>query len=820
VVIILRLPEGAQETGRLTVEAGGRASLTALIRNQSGIVDNYDLEVVGLPDEWWTVAPPTVYLVPFGAPGGSYEGEVEIQIHPPRTAQAEARAWPIEVVARSKAEAGASGSAATTVVITPFTDLESRLRPEVVAGRRKGTFGIEVNNRSNAPIDVAVTAVDSENACRFDFEHPELTAAPGRRAGTVFTVHPRKHIWIGRTTDRRFDVAVRVVGSDAAGPRSQAVFRQKPWIPKWSLAVPPVIVGAVVLALTLLPNNTTVPALKGMLLSKAEAVIQNAHLKLAAKPTLPDPAPAGARIVDQDIKAGSTVKSGSTVTVTILEPVPNLKGKIQSTAGQLLQAAGLASQPQVEQIVSSATPGTIIDTDPPAGTMVRLGSLITVKVAVGTTTRTVPNVVGSSLADAQATLTKAGLTCECPQPPPGLTFTTAFVNSQLERPGATVRVGSLVAVTVRPKVTPKGPTVPAVAGLTATAAAAALAAQGVTPQTVWQLSETTPANTAIGTSLPPKSKLTPGSTVQLFVSAGFPKVVFSDGTALKVMSGVPGGTVQPLTTPPAGQMDIEPTWRPQPSSTLVAYRRQSSNTSGKIWVVDEAKGPSSAYPLTPGPDDRRPAFSPDGKVVAFIHDSGSGTVQQLCFRAFPYGTASCVSGTTTVDRPTWSPDGKAILVVAVSATVSTQYDLVEYASTQPDSANASDWTSQGVVANQLGGQPSEGVQFAAWAPNGKQVAIVANWNHPSVNSVFLSPVASGVLGTPVDNPPISGCEVAWRPDSQELLVSQGQGGCANPSGEIVRVDTTVGASTSGTQKPLLTAGGQNAAWQYLPVTGG
>src|SRR4051795_12092225 len=103
--IVLRLPEGDPakgETLHQAVEPGQRARVLALVRNQSGIVDNYDLRVEGMPDDWWSIFPSTVYLVPFGA-GGTYEQEVEVHLHPPRTPQAEARVWDLKVVADSKA---------------------------------------------------------------------------------------------------------------------------------------------------------------------------------------------------------------------------------------------------------------------------------------------------------------------------------------------------------------------------------------------------------------------------------------------------------------------------------------------------------------------------------------------------------------------------------------------------------------------------------------------------------------------------------------------------------------------------------------------
>ena len=51
-------------------------------------------------------------------------------------------------------------------------------------------------------------------------------------------------------------------------------------------------------------------------------------------------------------------------------------------------------------------------------------------------------------------------------------------------------------------------------------------------------------------------------------------------------------------------------------------------------MADISKGATSARPMTAGPDDRRPAFSPDGKVIAFIRrtpTSSGGTDGDLCF---------------------------------------------------------------------------------------------------------------------------------------------------------------------------------------------
>ena len=60
--LTLRLPgddgaDGGQVS--VSVQPGARVTLVGLIRNQSDVVDNFDLSVRGLPDDWWTIAPAT-----------------------------------------------------------------------------------------------------------------------------------------------------------------------------------------------------------------------------------------------------------------------------------------------------------------------------------------------------------------------------------------------------------------------------------------------------------------------------------------------------------------------------------------------------------------------------------------------------------------------------------------------------------------------------------------------------------------------------------------------------------------------------------------
>jgi hypothetical protein len=271
----------------------------------------------------------------------------------------------------------------------------------------------------------------------------------------------------------------------------------------------------------------------------------------------------------------------------------------------------------------------------------------------------------------------------------------------------------------------------------------------------------------------------------------------------------------------SGDAEDEPAW--QPNGTLIAYRRGPSGNpnQGQIWMTDLSKGATSAHPMTAGPDDRRPAFSPNGKVIAFIRrtpNTSGGTDGDLCFVsvASTLHQGVCIKDPNfSVDRPTWSPDGRAILVVAVDPANANQTELGEYTTANPNSPNTQDWVWQGLVTDKLHGtKPGEGILFAAFAPDGKTVALVANWGvqNTSLFKIFTATWAGGQLGTPTPvAPAIRACEVAWRSDSQELAVTQSDN-CNTGQGAIVRVKL----SDPGTVTTLRAAGGQNPTWQ--PIT--
>jgi beta-lactam-binding protein with PASTA domain len=516
VALTLRLPDGqfGDEGGRVkvAVEPGGRTLLRALVRNQSTIVDNYDLSVVGLPDGWWTIAPPTVYLVPFGA-GGTYEQEVDVHIHPPRTPDAEAKTWSIDVAVRSRAHEVQVAAATANVDIAPYRDLRTDLTPDRASGRRQAKFTFAAENRANAPVTAELAALDTDGECAFHFAQPSVTIAPGERVEVPFAVRPPRNIWVGRSRDRQFQATATPRDGDIPVAPQMGTYRQRPWLPLPVVAAAPLLAILAVAVLLLLPKNATVPDLTKV---KDRAAVGTALFKAR------------------------------------LNPIPN-----------------------VEKQAGGGAPGAIVKQVPEAGKKVKRGTAVTIYVVVGTGAVTVPSVVGMKLQDAAAVLVDAGLQLgEALPPPPD---PQATITSQIPAAGKQARQKDAVMVVITPSAKANGAqgaagkkaAVPAVAGLSVAAAAASLAKAGFVPEEK-QVYSAAEAGTLVRTSPAAGADLAKGAKVQLQVAVPFPQLIFDTEQGLLSVSGA-GGQPAPLAGTSAG--DEQATW--SPDGTRIAFRSGS-----------------------------------------------------------------------------------------------------------------------------------------------------------------------------------------------------------------------------------------------------
>jgi serine/threonine-protein kinase len=181
----------------------------------------------------------------------------------------------------------------------------------------------------------------------------------------------------------------------------------------------------------------------------------------------------------------------------------------------------------------------------------------------------------------------------------------------------------------------------------------------------------------------------------------------------------------------------------------------ASGTLG-IWVKQLDRGPFTR--LTFGGQDRRPAWSPDGQVVAFLRDSLNNST--VFARRADGSTADRLLARLDrqVQEVTWSPDGRWIVLRTDNGAAGAG-DLVGIRTsgdTMPVPLVASEFTEL----------------HPAVSPDGRWIAYTSN--ESGTNEVYVRPFPATTGGRwQVSNG--GGSQPRWSPDGRELFYGDGTG---------------------------------------------
>jgi beta-lactam-binding protein with PASTA domain len=174
--------------------------------------------------------------------------------------------------------------------------------------------------------------------------------------------------------------------------------------------------------------------------------------------------------------ANSVIPSMNDIIAAIGSPtVPDVVGQSQADAEQALIGAGY-SVGTIEQPSDTVEAGLVIATQPSAGTELAVGELVTVVVSSGASTVAVPDVIGTSTADAQAALEAVGLTSTVEERPDNEVEAGLVLETN---PAAGIEVAPGTNVIVVASAGPDDVVVPDFLGLTAAEANELAEATGV-----------------------------------------------------------------------------------------------------------------------------------------------------------------------------------------------------------------------------------------------------------------------------------------------------------------------------------------------------
>jgi uncharacterized membrane protein len=177
---------------RIEVEPGSKpVDASVGLRNLTGVVSQYTIEIADIEQDWFTIPVPSVGLFP------QDREQVRISFHPPKRGDLRAGEYPFRILVRGRS--GVQEQSAEGVLdVRGFAVYRLDLMPRRMTDHDLGEFKLVISNTGTADIRVAIEARDEEDACIIKFpQGDEVAVEAGSRVTVPFLVQPRRRPWAG-----------------------------------------------------------------------------------------------------------------------------------------------------------------------------------------------------------------------------------------------------------------------------------------------------------------------------------------------------------------------------------------------------------------------------------------------------------------------------------------------------------------------------------------------------------------------------------------------------------------------------------------------
>jgi Carboxypeptidase regulatory-like domain len=174
------------EPTRTAAYAGIPVQATVNVANTAGLVDAFDIRILGVDRDWVRCTPERLQLFP------ETSGSFDLQIDLPDDFPSGMRILTIQIRSELKPEHP------TLLTLTLDVDARPRLNVQVhpvqVVGGSKGEFAVTVENLGNNESTARLTMTDPEALVRGIFDRPEIDVPPGEQRSTPLRVTGKRPI--------------------------------------------------------------------------------------------------------------------------------------------------------------------------------------------------------------------------------------------------------------------------------------------------------------------------------------------------------------------------------------------------------------------------------------------------------------------------------------------------------------------------------------------------------------------------------------------------------------------------------------------------
>jgi len=181
---------------RVRVDPGQISTTEVTVHNPSGIVETYDISILGPAAAWVNVDPMSVSLFP------GDEQDATLTFQPPMTSRIVAGEYAIGVKVTSQVRPESTATAETLVTVPPFYRFRILQAQSAFTVRTKATTLVRIVNEGNSTVTYGIQTLDPEGFMRVAPEDPTVTLAPGESRWVEINVKVAPQI-IGAGFDTR-----------------------------------------------------------------------------------------------------------------------------------------------------------------------------------------------------------------------------------------------------------------------------------------------------------------------------------------------------------------------------------------------------------------------------------------------------------------------------------------------------------------------------------------------------------------------------------------------------------------------------------------